>query len=193
MELPDYEADDVIATLAVQATTMGCKRVLVMAADKDMAQLVAPNVYLFDAYKEKLIGPEEVEERWGVPPHLFVDLQGLMGDRSDNLPGVPGIGKATGAKLLQEYGSLDEVLANIDNMKPSKRRESLRDNRDAAIITRKLAYLVNDAPLPKQLEEVQPYSFSDSQAQELLAFLKKNDLKALERRTRSLFTRLHKI
>jgi DNA polymerase-1 len=150
VELPDWEADDLIASYARQAEAMG-GRTTIVSSDKDLMQLIRPGVAMRDPIKQKPIGPAEVEERWGVPPAKLVEVQALMGDSVDNVPGVPGIGPKTAAQLITEFGDLEGVLAAAAAMKPSKRQEMLLTHADAARLSRQLVQLRDDAPLPLPL------------------------------------------
>src|SRR5207253_1174045 len=121
--MPGGEADDDIATLARRARSLGWE-VLIVTGDKDLLQLVDGSVRCYDSMYEKWYGPAEVEEKWGVPPHLVADLLALTGDKIDNVPGIPGGGEKTAAALLKELGSLDQVLARAGEIKTPKLDES---------------------------------------------------------------------
>ncbi len=152
LEMERYEADDVIGTLARRAAAAGYDVVLV-SADKDLAQLVDERVSLFHTGRDKLYGPEAVEKDYGVPPDKITDLLALVGDASDNVPGVKGIGKVGAAKLLAEFGTLDEVLARADEIK-GKRGESLRDGREDALKSRELVTIHTDLPIEFEPERL---------------------------------------
>ena len=124
IEIEGYEADDIIATLAEQARDAG-GRVTIISSDKDLMQLVGGGVEMVDPMKNRRIGPEEVEEKFGVGPDKVIDVQSLSGDSVDNIPGAPGIGIKTAALLINEYGDLDNLLAHADDIKQPKRRETL--------------------------------------------------------------------
>ena len=151
IELPDWEADDLIASYARAAEAMG-GRTTIVSSDKDLMQLVRPGVDMLDPIKQKPIGPAEVMEKWGVPPDRLVELQALMGDAVDNVPGVPGIGPKTAAQLITEFGDLEAVLQAAPAMKPSKRRDMLIAHAEAARLSRLLVQLRDDAPLPVPVE-----------------------------------------
>jgi len=153
VELATWEADDLIASYARAATAAG-GRVTIVSSDKDLMQLVTDRVVMQDPIKQKPIGPAEVMEKFGVPPGKVVEVQALMGDSVDNVPGVPGIGPKNAAQLIQEFGDLDGVLAAAEGMKPSKRRNMLLQHADAARISRRLVELCCDVPLPLPLEEL---------------------------------------
>jgi len=151
IELADWEADDLIASYARAALEAGGE-VTIVSSDKDLMQLIRPGVSMLDPIRQKPIGPEEVVEKFGVPPEKMIDLQALVGDPTDNVPGVPGIGPKTAAQLLAEYGDLEGVLAAAQSMKPSRRRDLLLQHADAARLSRELVRLREDAPLPLPLE-----------------------------------------
>ncbi len=153
VELATWEADDLIASYARAAAEAG-GRVTIVSSDKDLMQLVTDRVVMHDPIKQKPIGPAEVMEKFGVSPSKVVEVQALMGDSVDNVPGVPGIGPKNAAQLVQEFGDLDGVLAAAEGMKPSKRRDMLLQHADAARISRKLVELCCDVPLPLTLEEL---------------------------------------
>ncbi len=153
VELATWEADDLIASYARAAVAAG-GRVTIVSSDKDLMQLVGDRVVMQDPIKQKPIGPAEVMEKFGVPPEKVVDVQALMGDSVDNVPGVPGIGPKTASQLVQEFGDVEGVLAAAQAMKPSKRRDMLLAHADAARISRKLVELCCDVPLPLPLEDL---------------------------------------
>jgi len=140
------EADDVIGTLAAQATAMGCN-VLVSTGDKDMAQLVDDHVTLVNTMDDTTLDPSSVVEKFGVPPARIVDFLALVGDTSDNIPGVPKVGPKTAAKWLQQYGSLEEIVAHADDIK-GKVGENLRASLDQLPLAHELASIRRDVPLP---------------------------------------------
>ncbi len=151
IELDDWEADDLIASYARAVSDMG-GRTSIVSSDKDLMQLIRPGVDMLDPIKQKPIGPAEVMEKFGVTPEKLVEVQALMGDSVDNVPGIPGIGPKTAALLINEFGDVEKVLAAAEGMKPSKRRDSLIEHADKARISRKLVELREDAPLPVPVE-----------------------------------------
>ncbi len=153
VELATWEADDLIASYARAAVAVG-GRVTIVSSDKDLMQLVGDRVVMQDPIKQKPIGTAEVIEKFGVPPNKVVDVQALMGDSVDNVPGVPGIGPKTASQLIQEFGDVEGVLAAAEAMKPSKRRDMLLQHADAARISRRLVELCCDVPLPLPLEDL---------------------------------------
>ena len=150
IELINYEADDLIATYVKEISKLGAK-VTVISSDKDLMQLVSKNIRLYDPMKNKLIGEKEVIEKFGVKPNQVIDVQSLAGDTSDNIPGVPGIGVKTAAELINKYGDLDNLLKKASEIKQNKRRETLLQNSDKAILSKKLVTLKDDVPVKDQL------------------------------------------
>ena len=153
IELANWEADDLIASYACSATAAGW-RTTIVSSDKDLMQLIGERVMMQDPIKQKPIGAAEVMEKFGVPPSLVVEVQALMGDSVDNVPGVPGIGPKTASLLIQEFGTVEAVLAAAPSMKPSKRRDMLIEHADAARMSRKLVELACDVPLPVPLDDL---------------------------------------
>ncbi|MSP03119.1 MAG: DNA polymerase I [Acetobacteraceae bacterium] len=151
IELPDWEADDLIAAYALAAETAG-GRATIVSSDKDLMQLIRPAVAMMDPLKKRPIGLAEVMEKFGVSPDKVIEVQALIGDSTDNVPGVPGIGPKGAAALIGEFGDLEAVLAAAPSMKPSKRRDSLIEHAEKARISRVLVTLRDDAPLPLPLE-----------------------------------------
>ena len=153
LELEDWEADDLIAAYTREAVAAG-GQVTIVSSDKDLMQLIRPGVVMQDPIKQKIIGPEEVREKFGCGPEHMIDLLALMGDSVDNVPGVPGIGPKTACQLLSEFGDLEGVLAAAPAMKPSKRRELLMTHAEQARLSRELVILHDDVPLPAPLAEL---------------------------------------
>ncbi len=153
LELEGFEADDLIATYARLAQEAG-RQVTIVSSDKDLMQLVRPGVGMFDPMKNKSIGPDEVFEKFGVPPEKVVDVQALAGDSVDNVPGVPGIGVKTAAQLITEYGDLEALLANAEKIKQPARRQKLIEFADLARVSRRLVLLDDQVPPPKPLDEL---------------------------------------
>ena len=153
LELAGYEADDIIGALAARHSAAG-GRVVVVTGDKDLMQIVTGRVTLLDTMKGKASGIAEVIERFGVGPELVPDILGLAGDSSDNIPGVPGIGEKTAIKLIQEFGSLDQLLDRAGEVK-GKIGEKLREFREQALLSRKLATIELNVPLEVTAEELQ--------------------------------------
>jgi DNA polymerase I len=149
---PDVEADDVIATLATRAAAQG-REVIICSSDKDLMQLCTGQILLLDTMKNRLLGPAEVEEKFGVPPDKVGDVLALMGDSIDNVPGVEGIGPKTAAELVRRYGSLAGILEHAEEIK-GKRGEALRAARDSIAISRKLVDLATDVRLSVGMDDL---------------------------------------
>lgn len=149
---PGVEADDVIGTLALEAEKAG-HAVLISTGDKDMAQLVTPNVTLINTMNNTILGPQEVCDKYGIPPELIIDFLALMGDSSDNIPGVPGVGEKTAQALLQGLGGLDALYANLDSIATLSFRGAktmaakLEQNKEVAYLSYKLATIKTDVEL----------------------------------------------
>jgi DNA polymerase-1 len=154
LETEGYEADDIIAALSCRAVEAGGSCTII-SSDKDLMQLIRPGVDMFDPMKSRAIGPDEVMEKFGVPPERVIDVQSLAGDSVDNVPGAPGIGLKTAALLIQEYGDLDTLLARAHEIKQPKRREALIENADRIRISRQLVTLDCDTPLDVTLDDLE--------------------------------------
>ncbi|MDC1139260.1 DNA polymerase I [Candidatus Pelagibacter sp.] len=154
IDLPNYEADDLIATYVEKILAKGAK-VTIVSSDKDLMQLYKKDVRLFDPMKNKFITPEDIVTKFGVGPEKVIDVQSLAGDSSDNVPGVPGIGVKTAAELINKYGTLEKLLDNAQEIKQNKRRETLIENKNKAIISKKLVTLMKDVPVKRKIEEFQ--------------------------------------
>ncbi|MDC3295305.1 DNA polymerase I [Candidatus Pelagibacter sp.] len=152
VDLPNYEADDLIATYVEQILAKGAK-VTIVSSDKDLMQLYRKDVRIFDPMKNKFITSEDIVTKFGVGPEKVIDVQSLAGDSSDNVPGVPGIGVKTAAELINKYGTLEKLLDNAQEIKQNKRRETLIENKDKAIISKKLVTLMKNAPIKRKIEE----------------------------------------
>jgi DNA polymerase-1 len=163
VEADGWEGDDILGTLAVRGVAEGMK-VLLVTGDRDAFQLVNDRVSVVTTKKGitdiAVLGPDDVFERYGVTPAQVPDYLGLKGDTSDNIPGVPGIGEKTAAKLLQEFGSLDALLARAEEV-PGKVGESLRENRGAALASRTVATIVCDVPLDFEIADAPPFGTFD--------------------------------
>lgn len=175
IDMDGFEADDLIATYARQARERGAE-VTIVSSDKDLMQLVDDSVVLFDAMKNREIGPEQVMEKFGVTPDKVIDVQALAGDSSDNVPGVAGIGVKTAAQLIGEYGDLDTLLARAEEIKQPKRRQSLMEQADMARISRDLVTLRDDVPTTRTIDEMRKKA---PDAETLLTFLRELGFKSL--------------
>jgi DNA polymerase-1 len=160
VEIPGAEADDVIATLAREGEEAGME-VVVVSSDKDLYQIVSPAVHVRDSLKEKEVDEETVRETFGVPPSLVADLLALSGDPSDNVPGVPGVGEKTAAKLLHEHGTLEGVLAGTASMKGAM-KERIEGNRDLARLCLSLVTVNRRVPLPVSVADLKPRGMDEA-------------------------------
>ena len=181
VDMDGFEADDLIATYARQGAEMGAE-VTIVSTDKDLMQMVGGKIKMFDAMKNKSIGPAEVEEKFGVGPDKVIDIQALAGDSSDNVPGVQGIGIKTAAILINEYGDLDGVLENAGKIKQPKRREALIEQADLARISRDLVTLRQDVPVESNIED---FAVRKIEPDKLLIFLQEQGFKSLVTRIES--------
>ena len=175
IELINYEADDLLATYAKQIVEAGAKATII-SSDKDLMQLVSEKIRLYDPMKNKVLGENEVFDKFGVKPSQVIDVQSLAGDSSDNIPGVPGIGVKTAAELINKYKTLDILLKNINEIPQNKRRETLLANRDKAILSKKLVTLKNDVPVNEKPED---FIMKNVDKEKLFEFLKEMEFNRL--------------
>jgi DNA polymerase-1 len=180
LEMEGYEADDIMATHARLAEEAGAETVIV-SSDKDLTQLVTDRTVMFDPMKNRIIDRDAVIEKFSVPPEQMIDLQALMGDSTDNVPGVPGIGPKTAAQLLNEYGRLDDLLSRTAEIKQRKRREVLEAHADDALLSRRLVTLDRYVPVT---EEPSTFGVTDFDHDRLIAFLDEMQFSTLTRRVR---------
>ncbi|SDX24861.1 DNA polymerase I [Litoreibacter albidus] len=177
-EMEGYEADDIIATLAVQARDLG-GRCTIISSDKDLMQLVGGGVEMLDAMKNKVIDVEGVEEKFGVGPNRVVDVQALAGDSVDNVPGAPGIGIKTAALLINEYGSLEQLLDRAEEIKQPKRRQTLIEHRAQIELSKRLVQLDENTPLTFSIDDLE---VRDPDPERLLDFLARMEFRTLTKR-----------
>jgi len=180
IEQEGFEADDLIATYARVALECGAD-VSIIAGDKDLMQLVRPGVTMFDPMpgNERRIGPDEVKEKFGVPPEKVPEVQALIGDSTDNVPGVPGIGVKTAAQLIGEYGDLETLLKRAPEIKQEKRRQSLIEFAEQARMSRRLVLLDDHVALDCPLED---FPLDGRDPAKLIAFLKAMEFQTLTKR-----------
>ncbi|MDX1485281.1 MAG: 5'-3' exonuclease H3TH domain-containing protein, partial [Alphaproteobacteria bacterium] len=181
IEMPGYEADDLIATYARQAREAG-DEVTIMSSDKDLMQLITEGVMMRDPIRNGEIGPEEVVEKFGVGPEKVVEVQALAGDSVDNVPGVPGIGVKTAAQLINEYGDLEALLERAGEIKQPKRRENLQQFADQARISLELVTLKDDVPVDVDYRD---FAKREPDHDKLLKFLRAQEFKRIVARVMS--------
>jgi len=178
LELPGYEADDLIAAYACAVERAGGEAIIV-SSDKDLMQLVRDRVWMYDPMKDARIGREQVIEKFGVPPEKVIDVQSLIGDSTDNVPGAPGIGVKTAAQLISEFGDLDTLLARASEIKQDKRRQTLIDFADQIRLSRQLVTLDCDTPLPLPLDDL---AVRDPDPETMAAFFARMEFTSLAKR-----------
>ncbi|WP_349967510.1 DNA polymerase I [Wolbachia endosymbiont of Armadillidium arcangelii] len=184
-EIEGYEADDIIATLAAKYTNHQDFKVVVVSSDKDLFQLLNYNILIFDPIKNIYIDEKQVIEKFGVNSNKLLDLFSLTGDASDNIPGVPGIGPKTAAKLLDEFDSLNNIIENIDNIEQTRVRNILTEHQEKALISRKLLSLCERVDLQ---HDVAKYEIHPPNMEKLLSFLKKYEFNSLIGKVEKLFS-----
>ncbi|MDX1400614.1 MAG: DNA polymerase I [Kiloniellales bacterium] len=175
VEMEGYEADDLIATYAREARAFGAE-VTIVSSDKDLMQLVDDGITMLDPMKNRIVGHDQVVEKFGVGPEKVVDVQALAGDSTDNVPGVPGIGIKTAAQLINEYGSLETLLARADEIKQPKRREKLVENAELARVSKQLVTLRQDVPVAVPVAE---FVLKKPDPEILRQFLEENTFKSI--------------
>lgn len=185
-EIGGYEADDIIGTITRQADEAG-RKVMVVSGDKDMLQLASENTTIAMVRKGvteiEYYGPEQIKERYDLTPEQIIDLKGLMGDASDNIPGVPGVGEKTALKLLHEFGSVEEVVARSGELK-GKMKEKIEEHADSAILSKKLATIFREVPLEQTLDDMVFNGLNEETAGPALAKLEfKSLIERLDLRT----------
>ncbi|WP_343288666.1 DNA polymerase I [Wolbachia endosymbiont of Encarsia formosa] len=184
-EIEGYEADDIIATLAAKYANHEDFKVVVVSSDKDLFQLLNHNILIFDPIKNIYIDEKQVIEKFGVNSHKLLDLFSLTGDASDNIPGVPGIGPKTAAKLLDEFDSLDNIIENINNIEQTRVRNILTEHKEKALISRELLSLYEKVDLQHDIAKYEVYP---PNMEKLLSFLKKYEFNSLIGKVEKLFS-----
>ena len=175
VDLVNYEADDLIATYTEQILEKSAK-VTIVSSDKDLMQLYKKDVRIFDPMKNKFITPEDINNKFGVDSKKVIDVQALAGDSSDNVPGVPGIGVKTAAELINKYGTLEKLLDKAHEIKQKKRRETLIENKDKAIISKKLVTLKKNVPITISLKD---FKLQEVDKDKLYKFLREMEFNRL--------------
>jgi len=175
VDLPNYEADDLIATYVDKILKKGAK-VTIVSSDKDLMQLYKKGVRIFDPMKNKFISEDDIMNKFGVDASKVIDVQSLAGDSSDNVPGVPGIGVKTAAELINKYGTLEKLLKSANEIKQNKRRETLIENKDKALISKQLVTLKQDSPVNRELSE---FKLKNIDKEKLYKFLREMEFNRL--------------
>lgn len=183
LEQVGVEADDIIATIAKKFAAQG-DNVLIVSSDKDLMQLVDDKILMYDAMKNKIIGINEVKEKFAVEPNKVLDVLALMGDSADNIPGVKGIGPKTAAELIQQFGSLENIFANLDQIKQEKRRQILSEGFENAKLSKVLASLKDDVDLAITIDELK---IKTIEPHKLISFLEKQGFRSLVLRVKKEF------
>lgn len=176
LSVPEVEADDTMGSIALWAKGQGYKTFL-CTSDKDLCQLVDKDIFILNTFKENLIlGPKEVQEHFGVRPDQIIDYLALLGDSSDNIPGVPGIGAKGAAKLLNEFGSLQMIFEDIEKISSKKMQETLKMGKESALLSQKLVTMHPDVPFPK---DATFFHLKKPHTEDLKAFYKEMDFNSL--------------
>jgi DNA polymerase-1 len=183
LEKIGFEADDIIATIAKKAEAEGYE-VLIVSSDKDLMQLVGENIHMYDSMKNRMIGIEQVIEKFEVGPKKVLDMLSLIGDASDNIPGVKGIGPKTAAELIKQFGSLENIFENLDQIKQEKRRQLLTEGAEKAKLSKILAALKEDVELGISLDELEIRALDPHK---LISFLQVQGFHSLITRVRKEF------
>jgi len=165
MEMEGFEADDIIGTLAVRGAKEGLD-VCMVTGDKDFMQLVRDGVTMYVPMKDDILGITDVQKKFGVPPERIIDLLALMGDASDNVPGIPRVGEKTAVQLLEEFGSLDSVLDRWEEIRKPSIRKSVGENRDLALLSRRLVTIKTDVPVAAEIESFRFSGIDSERARE---------------------------
>jgi DNA polymerase I len=183
LEKVGFEADDIIATIAKKYADEN-HQVLIVSSDKDLMQLVDDNILMYDAMKNKIIGAKEVKEKFFVEPKKVLDVLSLIGDSSDNIPGVKGIGPKTAAELIEQFGTLENIFENLDQIKQEKRRQMLFDGKENAKLSKKLADLHYNVDTQTSLEDLEIKAIDPHK---LISFLEEQGFRSLVTKVKNEF------
>ena len=194
LEINGYEADDIIATYTNLAQKQKIQS-LIISSDKDLMQLVNKNVEMLDPMKNKKIGIKEVEEKFGVKPNKVIQIQALTGDKIDNIPGASGIGPKTALELIKEYGNIEELIKNANNIKQDKRKEIIKSSAENIRLSLELVKLDHEVDLPIKIDTITPYKEIKNNSDTIYSFLNEQGFKTIyERLKKSVLVKedLHK-
>tara|TARA_B100000029_G_scaffold76091_1_gene67833 strand:+ start:1233 stop:3974 length:2742 start_codon:yes stop_codon:yes gene_type:complete len=183
IEIEGYEADDIIATYCELAKKQKIDSIIV-SSDKDLMQLVTKNITMLDPMKNKKIGIDQVIEKFGLPPEKVTQIQALIGDKVDNIPGAPGIGPKTALQLIQEFGDVHNLINNANKIPQEKRRNVIIENKEDILVSLELVKLKNDIELPFNISKINTYSSVDKSAN-LSNFLSKQGFKSIAERLKN--------
>ena len=186
LEIQGFEADDIIATYANLAKKNNFDS-LIISSDKDLMQLVNENVSMLDPIKNKSIGIEEVKNKFGVIPDKVVEVQALMGDRIDNIPGAPGIGPKTASELISKFGNIENLIKNSAKIKQDKKRKIIEEHKKNIRLSLELVTLKNDVKLPISIKEIRPYDKSEQTQTSIANFLIDQEFKTILNRLKNSF------
>ena len=178
VSLSGYEADDVLATLAEKYKHD--YEIFIVTGDKDFSQLVDDRVKLYDPFKEKVAGKDQIVEKYGLKPEQFIDYLAICGDSSDNIPGVRGIGPKGAVKLLNEYGNLENIYDHIEEVSPQGTKKKLQESKESAFLSQELARIIRDVPLDK-FPHIDP-TFNSEDLVKATDLLKKYELNSIARK-----------
>ena len=186
LEIEGYEADDIIATYSVEASKLNIPS-LIVSSDKDLMQLVNSKVQMLDPMKNKKIGINEVVEKFGVEPEKVVQIQALTGDKIDNIPGAPSIGPKTALELIKEFGDIDGLIKNADQIKQEKRKNIIIDSEADIRVSLKLVSLDNKINLPLDIKDIKPFVEIQNNKKSINNFLQEQGFRAIQQRLKNNF------
>jgi DNA polymerase-1 len=181
LEIEGFEADDIIATYSVEASKINIPS-LIVSSDKDLMQLVNEKVQMLDPMKNKKIGINEVIAKFGVEPNKVVQIQALMGDKVDNIPGALGIGPKIALELINEYGDIESLIKNADKIKQEKRRNIIKSSVSDIRVSLKLVTLDKEMKLPLHIEEIKPFAEIINNKKSINDFLQEQGFRAIQQR-----------
>ncbi|HJL58333.1 MAG TPA: 5'-3' exonuclease H3TH domain-containing protein, partial [Alphaproteobacteria bacterium] len=178
LELEGFEADDIIATYTNLAQKLNIPS-LIVSSDKDLMQLVNDDVEMLDPMKNKRIGINEVVEKFGVKPDKVIQIQALTGDKIDNIPGAPGIGPKTAAELIRQFGDIEGLIKNVNDIKQEKRKKTIQESKEDIRISLELVKLDKNVKLPLSIEEITPYNKKQNSSEGINKFLLEQGFKVI--------------
>ena len=186
LEIEGFEADDIIATYSTQATKINIPS-LIVSSDKDLMQLVNEKVQMLDPMKNKLIGVDQVIEKFGVSPDKVIQIQALTGDKVDNIPGAPGIGPKIALELINQYGDIEGLIKNADTIKQEKRKNVIKDSAKDIRVSLKLVTLDTEINLPLEIEDIQPFAKIKNNKNSINSYLQEQGFRVIQQRLENNF------